>query len=184
MMKKEIQIIALSTSESSPGNFVLVMEEIASKLRLPIIIGTLESQAIAVYLERMSLPRPMTHDLFNYTLAALKAEIVEVLIHDIVDGVFHAWMILKDNVGNELKIDARPSDAIAMAIRNDCPIYVYDFVLDEAGIAESERKLNLIKGSLAAYSITELEELLVDILAKEDYESAARIRDMIERRRK
>jgi uncharacterized protein len=184
MMKKEIQIIALSTSESSPGNFVLVMEEIASKLRLPIIIGTLESQAIAVYLERMSLPRPMTHDLFNNTLAALKVEMVEVLIHDIVDGLFLAWMILKDSVGNELKIDARPSDAIAMAIRNDCPIYVYDFVLDEAGIAESERKLNLIKGSLAAYSITELEELLVDILAKEDYESAARIRDMIERRQK
>ena len=160
------------------------MEEITSKLRLPIIIGAFESQAIAVYLERMHLPRPITHDLFKNTLTALDAVVVEVLIHNIIEGVFHAWMTLKDRDGREVKIDARPSDAIALAIRYDCPIYVYDFVLEEAGIAESERKLNLIKGSLVSYTLVELEELLVDILAKEDYESAARIRDLIERRKK
>ncbi len=184
MQKKELQVIALSSSESSPGNFVLVMEEVVSKLRLPIIIGTFESQAIAVHLERMSLPRPLTHDLFKNALQALEASVSEVLIHNIIDGVFHAWMIIKNKNGDEIKIDARPSDAIALGVRYDCPIYVYDFVLDEAGIAESEKKLNLIKGSLAEYSLSELEELLKDILVKEDYESAARIRDMIERRRK
>jgi len=184
MEKKELQIIALSTSESSPGNFVLVMEELISKLRLPIIIGAFESQAIAIYLERMNLPRPLTHDLFKNTLTALEATVSEVLIHNIIDGVFHAWMIVKNKEGNEIKIDARPSDAIALGVRYDCPIYVFDFVLTEAGITESEKKLNLLKGSLASYSLAELEELLQDILIKEDYESAARIRDMIERRKK
>jgi hypothetical protein len=160
------------------------MEEVVSKLRLPIIIGAFESQAIAVHLERMNLPRPLTHDLFKNALLALDASVSEVIIHNIIEGIFHAWMVIKNKEGNEIKIDARPSDAIALGIRYDCPIYVYDFVLDEAGIAESEKKLNLIKGSLAEYSLPELEELLKDILAKEDYESAARIRDLIERRKK
>lgn len=183
MQKKGLHIIALSTSESSPGNYVLVMEEPESKLRLPVIIGAFEAQAIAVYVERMNLPRPLTHDLFKNTVQALEATVTEVLIHSLTDGVFHAWMMLKTKDGAELKIDARPSDAIALGIRYDCPIYVYDFVLDEAGIAESEKKLNLLKGSLAAYSLQELEDLLNDILAKEDYESAAKIRDLIERRK-
>ncbi len=182
MEKKELQIIALSTSESSPGNFVLVLEEITSKLRLPITIGAFESQAIAVYFERMELPRPLTYNLFKDTLDALGATVTEVLIYQIVESVFYAWLILKTKNGDEIKMDARPSDAIALGIRYDCPLYVYDFVLEEVGIAESEKKLNLIKGSLASYTIGELEDLLSDILAKEDYESASRIRDIIERR--
>lgn len=92
--------------------------------------------------------------------------------------------MLKTKDGTRINIDARPSDAIALGVRYDCPVYTYDYILDEAGIVESAKKLNLMKGSLAAYSLQELEKLLADILAKEDYENAARIRDMIERRKK
>jgi len=184
MEKKEVQIIALSTSESSPGNYVLVLEDIATKLRLPIIIGAFESQAIAVYLERMNLPRPLTYDLFKNTLDALGSTITEVLIHNFIDGVFYAWMMVQTIDGKVVKIEARPSDAIALGVRYDCPFYVYDFVLEEAGLADSEKKLNLIKGSIVNYSLKELEELLQNILEKEDYESASRIRDIIERRKK
>lgn len=183
MEKKELQVIALSNSESSPGNFVLVMEELITKLRLPIIIGGFEAQAIAVHLEGMNLPRPLTHDLFKNSLQALGASLTEVLIHNIIDGIFYACIIIQTEHKVEIKIDARPSDAIALAVRYNCPVYVYDFILKEAGIAESEKKLNLIKGTLEAYSIAELEKLLTAALAKEDYESAAHIRDIIDRRK-
>ncbi|PUZ30019.1 hypothetical protein GA0116948_1014 [Chitinophaga costaii] len=184
MDKKELNIVALCASESSPGNYALILEEPLSKVRVPIIIGTFEAQSIAVYFERMKIQRPLTYDLFKNTIASLDATVQEVVIYDLADNVFHAWLVLLRSDGTEIKIDARASDAIAIGIRFDSPVSMYDFVLQEASVAESEKRLSLLKGSLAHYSSEALEDLLEDLLKKEDYESAARIRDMIERRKK
>lgn len=184
MEKKEVQIIALSTSESSPGNFSLVLEEVTQKKRMVIIIGAFEAQAIAIHTERMQLPRPLTHDIFKSTITALGASLKEVLIHNIIDGMFHAWIVITTDDKQDIKIDSRPSDALALAVRFDCPVYVYDFVLDEVALQTPTVNNSLLKSSLAEYSLEELQSLLKDVLAKEDYESATRIRDIIKRRQK
>lgn len=183
MEKREVQVVALSGSETSPGNFALVLEEQVSKRRMVIIIGAVEAQSIAIHLERMQLPRPLTHDIFKTSITELGATVKEVIIHNIIDSMFYAWMVLATKEKEEKKIDARASDALAMAIRFDCPVYVYDFVLTEAALQETIKKAGLLKGSLAEYSLEELESLLNDLLAKEDYESASRIRDMVSRRK-
>ncbi|MBS4066385.1 MAG: bifunctional nuclease family protein [Chitinophagaceae bacterium] len=183
MIKKEVQIVALSTSESSPGNYVVILEEITDKKRMAIVIGAFEAQAIAVHLERMKLPRPLTHDVLKATIDTLGGKLKEVIIHNIIDKVYYAWLVLETSSKEEQKIDARASDALAISIRYDCPVYVYDFVLEESVINEPETKNSLIKGSLADYSLDELESLLQDVLAKEDYESATRIRDIIRKRK-
>ncbi|MDP3667224.1 MAG: DUF151 domain-containing protein [Sediminibacterium sp.] len=183
MEKREVQVVALNSSETSPGNFAVVLEEPVSKRRMVIIIGAAEAQSIAVHLERMQLPRPLTHDIFKTSITELGATVKEVIIHDIIDRIFYAWMVLATKEKEEKKIDVRASDALAMAIRFDCPVYVYDFVLTETALQETIKKTGLLKGSLAEYSLEELESLLNDLLAKEDYESASRIRDMVSRRK-
>ena len=182
MKKIEVMVTALSSSESSPGNFVLVLEAPETKQKMAIIIGAFEAQAIAIHMERMQLPRPLTHDIFKTSILELGAALKEVIIHNIIDGMFHAWLILQTKEKEEKKIDARASDAMALAIRFDCPVYVYDFVLSEAAIAEDASRKSLLKGSVSEYTLDELQSLLTDLLAKEDYESASRIRDMIKKR--
>ncbi|MFM7358800.1 MAG: bifunctional nuclease family protein [Sediminibacterium sp.] len=182
MEKIEVQLIALNNSESSPGNFVVVLEAVPTKKRMAIIIGAFEAQAIAIHMERMQLPRPLTHDIFKSALLELGAVLKEVIIHNIIDGMFHAWLVITAKDKEEIKVDVRASDALALAVRFDCPIYIYDYVLTEAAIKEDINKWSLLKGSIAEYSLQELEILLKDVLAKEDYESAARVRDMIKKR--
>jgi hypothetical protein len=109
--------------------------------------------------------------------------IKEVIIHNIIDKMYYAWLVLETGNKEERKVDSRASDALAIAIRYDCPVYVYDFVFEESVLTEAGTKNSLLKGSLADYSLDELESLLKDVLAKEDYESASRVRDMIARRK-
>ncbi|XVJ66342.1 MAG: bifunctional nuclease family protein [Lacibacter sp.] len=179
----EVYLIALNSSESSPGNFVVVLEEIISKKRMAITIGGYEAQAIAISLERMQLPRPMLHDIFKNTIAELGGTLIQVHIYAIVNQMYHAYLIIKTKEANEIKIDARASDALAMAVRYDCPIYVDTEVFEKSVITEVNSNINSIRGSLADYSLEELKLLLQNILAKEDYESAGRIRDMIKKRK-
>ena len=184
MKKIELNIIALANSESSEGNFALILEEQKGFRRLPIIIGAFEAQAIAVTLERMKPNRPLTHDLFKNTLDETGIKITEVIISEIIGGIFHAFLIGKKADGSPLEIDARSSDAIALAVRYGCPIYTTEAVMQEASvILDSPSKAFTNKrGSLIDYSLKELEQLLEQVLAKEDYESASRIRDAIERK--
>lgn len=182
MQKQELKVIAFASSESSPGNFILVLESVETKVRLPIIIGAFEAQAIAVYLEKMKMPRPLTHELFKNTLLALDVEVSEVIIHDLVDGVYISWLILKTGTGEEIRIDARTSDAIAMAVRFDSPIITYDVVIKKAGINTTYLKE---EGSMEAwenYSVEKLEGILMEMTEKEDYEAAAMIRDLINKK--
>lgn len=185
MDKIELNIIALANSESNPGNFALILEEQEGFRRLPIIIGPSEAQAIAIYLERMQPSRPMTHDLFKNTLDASGVGITEVLISALVDGAFHATLIGKKADGSPLSVDARTSDAIALAVRFGCPIYTTEQILSTAGIVldSPSQAFTGKRGQLSDYSLEELERLLEQVLKKEDFESAARIRDAIEKKK-
>ncbi len=182
MSKLEVTVIALSESDSKKGFYVLVLEEKISKKRIPLIIGLQEAQAIAIHLERLQPIRPLTHDLTKNIVVVLGGYIREVFIHRLENDTFYAAIILKNINSQEIEIDSRPSDAIALAVRFNCPIFVSEQIIEAAGY-EIDEKGKEKKGSYAEYSLAELEELLRKILEKEDYESAARVRDAIDRRK-
>jgi bifunctional DNase/RNase len=195
MKKVKLEIVALSHSVTQSNNYAVVLGEEGGPRRLPIVIGGFEAQAIAVAMERMTPNRPLTHDLFKQTLETFQIELKEIIINNLLDGIFYARLIcLKE--GEIYEIDSRTSDALAMAVRFKCPIFTYEFILDAAGVvleaneeegskaeepvsAQSEEK----KSSLTQLSMEDLNNQLEEALAKEDYEQAARIRDEINRRK-
>jgi len=182
--KKELIVVGLSSSASQDGkNYSLILQDTTSERKIPILIGVNEGQSIALVMEKLKTNRPITHELFKNTLEALGATLQEVLIKDIDNGIFYASIFVLNENKQRIEIDARPSDAIALAVRFGCPIFTYEFVINEAAVIEDSGKLTLKRGSFAKYTLEELEELLASILAKEDYESAARVRDVIERRK-
>jgi uncharacterized protein len=181
--KKELAIVALSSSESQPGNYVLILEDLDQQRRIPIIIGMPEAQAIAVAMEQMIPARPMTHDLMKNVIDTLQGVLKEVVIHTLLDGVFHARLMMEKYDGSLLEIDARASDGIALAVRCGVPVYSYENVILEAGILADSLSGRQIGGSLAKYSLAELEALLEKVIAKEDYESASKIKDFIDKRK-
>ncbi len=184
MKKIELNIIALSNSESSKGNYSLILEEQKGFRRLPIIIGPFEAQAIAIYLEKMQPNRPLTHDLFKSTLESSGVNIIEVYISELKDGIFHAKLIGRKEDGNLFEVDARTSDTIAMAVRFSWPIFTTEGIMMSAGIVldSPSKAFTSKRGSLSDYSREELEQLLKQVLAKEDYESASKIRDALEKK--
>jgi hypothetical protein len=183
--KIELNIIALSDSESQPGNYVVILEDVQGFRRLPIIIGTHEAQAIAVTLEKMQPVRPLTHDLFAQTLKALQVELSEVLIHQFENDIFYTKLTLKNSKLQLTYLDARPSDALALAVRFHCPIYIVESIFHQVGLPIDQSKSFAFKrGSLLEYSVEELEKMLSNLLAKEDYESAGRVRDALEKKKK
>lgn len=181
--KVELAVTALSASESQPGSYALVLEDFNNLHRIPIIIGAQEAQAIAIAMENMQPMRPMTHDLFKNAVEALGAALQEVLIYQLKETVFCAYLLLKRADGEMLQLDARASDAIALAVRFDAPIFIFEQVIEEAGIMTMPLLGRQKKGSLAEYTVAELEELLQKVVEKEDYESAVRIRAYIEKRK-
>lgn len=184
MKNVELNISALNASTSSTGNFVMVLQEINSTRRLPIIIGLQEAQAIAVALEQMHPVRPLTHDLFLNTLTLLKANLQHVKICNIKDGTYISVIVIKDINQEIIEIDSRTSDAIALAIRQKCPIYINDNLLSEMAVTEpAEGKIFSDKrGQLEQYSLEELYDILTNLLEKEDYESATIVRDIISKK--
>lgn len=191
MKKIELDIVALSHSITQSHNYAVVLGEQNGNRRLPIVIGGFEAQAIAVAMERMSPSRPLTHDLMKNTLAAFDIELKEIIINNLLEGIFYARLVcLKE--GEIMEIDSRTSDALALAVRFDCPIYTYEFIMEAAGVVldepdeEPRRKSGKRKkrdeNSLTSLSIEELQNLLNEVLEREDYEQAAKIRDEIKRR--
>jgi bifunctional DNase/RNase len=183
MEKHELAVVGLSQSESSPGYFALILEAIDTQQRLPVIIGEAAAQSIAMVMENMHPSRPLTHDLLASVLSALAAELREVVIYEMRQEVLLTELHLRNSSGQDIRVEANCSDAIALAIRTHAPIYTYTSILSLVSI-EADFKLERVKrGSLRAYSLQELEELQEKLLAKEDYKSAARIRDLIQQRR-
>lgn len=195
MDKIKMGIYGLQYSQTQTGAYALVLEEAEGTRRLPIIIGSSEAQAIAIELENMSPTRPLTHDLFRTFAQSFNIDIHEVIIYNFVDGVFYGKIVCSDGK-NEVEIDCRPSDAVALAVRFKCPIYTHEFILNAAAF-EKEDSGSGIKPMLMDESegddestgfgdLTneELEESLNDALAREDYEQATIIRDELNRRKK
>ena len=186
----QVDIIGLSTSPSSGGAYALVLGEINGNRRLPIIIGAFEAQAIALELEKIQPPRPMTHDLLRDALEAFGAEVLDVVIDELREGTFFA-KIRYIHDGDEGQLDARPSDAIALAVRVDAPVYVAPSVLEEAGIPTEEESVSPLartepveEETTSAQPLTRVEKMeqqLEKAIQEEDYERAAQLRDEIAR---
>jgi hypothetical protein len=186
--------MAISRSVTQTNNYAVVLGEVTGFRRLPVIIGSFEAQAIAVAIEGMVNSRPMTHDLFKNTLETLDVQLLEVIINNLQEGIFYARLVL-DRAGEIIEVDSRTSDALALAIRYECPIYSYEFILESAGVVlegddedetyggDDPKTEETRQDSLSSYTVNELESLLNDVLGEEDYEKAASIRDEINRRK-
>lgn len=187
MRKIQLSIAALATNESQSNNFVVILKEEEGIRRLPVVIGGFEAQAIAIAIEKIKPNRPLTHDLFKNVLIELKVELKEVIISNLKSGVFYAKLVCVKENGEQLEIDSRTSDAIALAVRFSSPIYAYDFILQEAGISleeeESESEETAIENKWETYPSNKLQKALDEALEKEDYEKAAQIRDELNKRK-
>lgn len=192
MKKIELEIVALSHSITQTHSYAVVLGEVNGLRRLPIVIGGFEAQAIAVALERMQPSRPLTHDLMKNFMLAFNIELHEIIINDLQEGIFYSKLICSTE-HDTVEIDSRTSDAVALAVRFGCPIYTYDNILDSAGILmeEDDKKKKVVVShtdssgdDLKKMSITELENLLNEVLEQEDYIKAASIRDEIQARKK
>lgn len=199
MNKIGLEIIGLSYSQTQSGAYALVLGEKEGNRRLPIIIGGFEAQAIAIELENMTPSRPLTHDLFKTFASTFDIKVKEVIIYNLVEGIFFAKLICNQG-GKEVEIDARTSDAIALAVRFNCPVFTFEFILSSAGIIldedsdgldfESEGGLEeemseLVEedsNDLSKKSVNDLESLLNEAIQQEDYEKASIIRDEINKR--
>ncbi len=196
MEKIELYIVTLTHSVTQSSNYAVVMGEVDGNRRLPIVIGGFEAQAIAVAMEGMTPTRPLTHDLLKNILDTFEIEVTEILINNLIEGVFHARIVCMQH-GREFEIDSRTSDAIAMAVRYGCPIFTYEFILDAAGVrieepqpgeseeeeATEESKPKRRRRGYTEYSIDDLTAMLDKVIGEEDYEKAAKIRDEINRRK-
>ena len=195
MEKIKLDIAGLSYSQTQSGAYALVLSEVIGKRRLPIIIGGFEAQAIAIELEKMTPSRPLTHDLFKNFADNFKINLVEVIIYNLVEGIFFARLICEQN-GKEVQIDSRTSDAIALAVRFESPIYTYEFVLNSAGIILDDEELGekeditpeinleeITKNPTERMTLKELKKQLKNSIDNEDYEAASRFRDEINNRK-
>ncbi|GAB5408744.1 MAG: bifunctional nuclease family protein [Balneolaceae bacterium] len=184
-----MEILGLSTSPSSGGAYALILAETHGSRRLPIIIGSSEAQAIALELENIKPPRPMTHDLMKNLVLNFESKVRQVLINDLAEGTFYARIIFER--GDQLhEIDARPSDAIALAVRFGSPIHVSEQVLKEAGIVaepevtKSGSGSKKKKDSTGEKELSKLEKLELELhtaVETENYEKAAKLRDQIQK---
>ena len=195
MEKIKLDIAGLSYSQTQSGAYALVLSEVIGKRRLPIIIGGFEAQAIAIELEKMTPSRPLTHDLFKNFADNFKINLVEVIIYNLVEGIFFAKLICELD-GKEVEIDSRTSDAIALAVRFEAPIYTYEIVLNSAGIILDDEELSendditpeinledITNDPAERLTLKELKKQLKNSIENEDYEAASRFRDEINKRK-
>tara|TARA_Y100001954_G_scaffold206744_1_gene229681 strand:+ start:175 stop:795 length:621 start_codon:yes stop_codon:yes gene_type:complete len=203
MKKVELEVIALSHSITHSHSYAVVLGEIKGNRRIPIVIGGYEAQAIAIALEKMTPSRPLTHDLMKNICGNYNIELQEVIINNLSDGIFFSQLICKK--GKEIiEIDSRTSDALALALRFECPIYTFDFIIDSAGIVTKEldkeqeiekdieeqfdeEKVDAIVEDVPNVDVKDmslqiLQKELEKAINSEDYELAARIRDEMKRR--
>jgi len=193
MEKIRLDIIGMSYSQSQSGAYALILGERKGNRRLPIIIGGFEAQSIAIELEKIRTPRPLTHDLFKSFADAYSIGITEVVISKFSEGVFYAKLVCTDGTV-EKEVDSRTSDAIALALRFNCPVFTYESIMANAGILMDEEN-ELTKNeeqpageaggqeSFSEVPVPELKELLQRAIENEEYEKASKIRDELNKRK-
>jgi bifunctional DNase/RNase len=199
MSKIELEIVALSHSITNTHSYAVVLGEVNGTRRIPIVIGGFEAQAIAVVLEHIQPSRPLTHDLMKNFMLAFNIELQEIIISDLQEGIFYSKLIC-NTATDTIEIDSRTSDALALAVRFGCPIYTYDHIVEEASLhvegtstGSSKRKrgepkqqpepVSVEGEDYSSMSIEQLQELLDEMVAVEDYIKAAAIRNEINSRR-
>ena len=200
MSKIKLNVLGISYSQTQSGAYALVLTEESGDRRIPIIVGGFEAQSIAIQLEGLKPPRPLTHDLFMNFANSFNIDLLEVNIHKLEEGVFYS-KLLCDNGEKKLSIDTRTSDAIALALRFKCPIYTTEEIMERAGIVlefgSEEKSSSLTENLTASDSVTpssvssteyeyfttqELNEMLKEAIGNEDYEKASLIRDELNKR--
>ena len=192
MQKIELEIVALSHSITQSNSYAVILGEVGGARRLPIVIGGFEAQAIAVALENMHPSRPLTHDLMKNFMTSFDIALQEVYICDLQEGIFYSKLVCF-TANDTIEIDSRTSDALALAVRFGCPIYVNNSILEQAGLENesAEKKINPItsivsdpvnENDLSKMSLEALNELLNEVLEQEDYIRAIDIRDEIAKR--
>jgi len=196
MQKIRLNILGLSVSQTQSGAYALVLAEENGDRRIPIIIGPVEAQAIAIQLEGLTPPRPLTHDLVKNMALAFDIALLEVNIYKLEEGIFYSELLCEMNE-KETRIDSRTSDAVALALRFRCPIFTTEEILKKAGIVlEIEDESSPVRSFVdddvetpgasmyAQYSLTELKEMLNEAILNEDYEKASIMRDELKKREK
>ncbi len=194
MKKVELEVLGLSFSQTQSGAYAVVLDEVGGDRRLPIIIGTFEAHAISIQKENIKISRPITHDLFKSFAGAYGIKVSEVIIYKLHEGIFYAKLVCEQN-GVVREIDSRTSDALAIALRFQAPIYTYENIIGIAGIKIdetddasytpeefSDEKKKEASDELAESSLKELEQKLNAAIENEDYELASKLRDEINRR--
>lgn len=199
MRKIELEIAGLSHTITQSQSYAVLLSEINGVRKLPIVIGAFEAQAIAVAIEKVTINRPLSHDLIKNIFNVFHIQLKEIIIDNLQDGIFYAKLICEHN-SQEIEIDSRTSDALALAVRFNCPIFTYEFILETAGTIIADQDTETVTGGeeelaenkpqktgntdFAKLNIKELQDKLKELLDNEDYEGAARIRDEIEKRGK
>ena len=193
MEKLELEVINITQGFTQHHSYAVVLGEIKGSRRLPIVIGASEAQAIAVAFENMPPARPLTHDLMKSVLETFEINLKEVVITNLMDGIFYSKLICEQH-GESYEIDSRTSDAIALALRFSCPIYIYGSILESAGIVLMEESESFVSSTpeeahkemtrtdYSIYTMKELEKMLDEAITGEDYEKAAKIRDEMGKR--
>ena len=192
MLKVKLNVLGLSVSQTQTGAYALVLAEENGDRRIPIIIGPVEAQSIAIQLEGLHPPRPLTHDLFKNISQSFGIDLIEVVIYKLEEGIFYSELICEQN-GTRIAVDSRTSDAVALALRFKCPIYTTEEILGKAGIVievsdtltedEGKEVLSEEKEKYEMNSLEELEQMLQDAVRDENYELASQIRDEILKRK-
>ena len=192
---KRLIIRGISYSQTQTGAYALLLEDEETSVKLPVVIGNFEAQSISLGLEKdIHPPRPLTHDLFAKFITSANFTIISVIIYQIIDGVFFSNINYKNNLNDEeLILDARTSDAVAMAVRFEVPIYTTPQVLSEAGIlleldqpesADADFSPLASEGDLASFTVEELQKLIDDAVKEEDFDAALEFQQEIKRRNK
>ncbi|MFK8036725.1 MAG: bifunctional nuclease domain-containing protein [Crocinitomicaceae bacterium] len=192
MDKIELKIIGLSYSQTQSGAYALVLSEKEGNRRLPIIIGGFEAQSIAIELENMKPSRPLTHDLFKAFADAYHVTVKEIIIYNLVEGVFYSKIICSNGT-DDIEIDARTSDSISIGLRTGAPVFTYEHILSSAGIQLDGDELleeapvkEIVKqdedDNEPIHTLEELDIMLQKAIDDEDYEKASKIRDEINKR--
>jgi uncharacterized protein len=194
MKRVKLKVMGISYSQTQSGAYALILIEENGDRRIPIIIGGFEAQAIVIKLENLDPPRPLTHDLFKKFADEFNISVVEVVISKLEEGVFFSKLICNNGV-KEYSIDSRTSDAVAIALRFGCPIFIEEEILEKAGITinqtdvvnskanEADSIFETDNSKFESYSDEELYKLIDDAVKTEDYERAASVRDEIEKRK-
>lgn len=193
--KIELKVVNIANSQAQASAFALVLQEVDGERQLPIIIGSAEAQAIVLKVKDIRPPRPLTHDLFTSCLTSFNISLSEVLIYKAEDGIFYAYLYLRDK-DSTIRIDARTSDAVALAVRFYCPIYIYESILEreqltistdeeneQQTVANEAEEEEILAANLKEKELSWLEKKLEEAIKKENYELASIIRDEISSRK-